>query len=169
MIAWWRAFLLVIIVNYNVHVFACDVVDETGNHVRIEKRAMRIISLAPDITEILFAIGAGHEVVGVVSGSDYPESARHLPIIGSYLGLDLERILALKPDLVISWNQNFTRELAILSQQGIPVYRTNPRYLEDIPRSMQKLGLLTGHRLPAAKSAAAYLNSLSLLAGRYAK
>src|SRR3990167_1961031 len=169
MIAWWRAFLLVIIVNYNVHVFACDVVDETGNHVRIEKRAMRIISLAPDITEILFAIGAGQAIVGVVSGSDYPEKARDLPVVGSYQGLDLERILALKPDLIITWNQNFLRQLAVLAQQGVPVYRTNPRRLEDIPRTMQKLGCLTGHRFEAERRARQFSRDLSKLAGEYRK
>lgn len=148
-------------------IFACDAVDDAGHSVHLQKKAIRIITLAPDITEIVFAIGAGQDVVGVVSGSDYPAKARQLPIVGSYQGLDLERILALKPDLIITWKQNFSRQLAILEKQGIPIYRTDPKQLEDIPRTMQRLGCLTGQTVRARESAKQFLHALSLLKKRY--
>ena len=82
---------------------ACTVRDDAGNLITIQP-ARRIISLAPDVTEILFAIGAGKHIIGVMSGSDYPENAQNLPRIGSFAGLDIEKIISLKPDLIITWD-----------------------------------------------------------------
>ncbi len=130
-------------------------------------QAIRIISLAPDITETLFAIGAGSQIVGVIKGSDYPAQAAGLPVVGSYSGLDLERILSLHPDLVMTWGNGFARQLAVLRRLHIRVYMTNPRQLEDIPAAMRTFGGLTGHVTQANQQAAAFEAELARLKAHY--
>ena len=97
--------------------------DDAGIAIALKRPAQRIISLAPDITEILFAIGAGNRIVGVINHSDYPTAARNIPTIGSYSGIDLERIASLRPDLIIRWSHTFSRELMTLQKIGIPIYK----------------------------------------------
>lgn len=109
----------------------------------------RIISLAPDLTENLFAIGAGSRLVGVIGGSDYPKAARKLPQVGAYNRLDLEAILALHPDLILAWKHTFSRQLDILRRLGIPIYVVNPLKLTDMGNMFLKLGELTGQRRAA--------------------
>lgn len=129
--------------------------------------ANRIISLAPDITETLFAIGAGNQVVGVIKGSDYPADALQLPVVGSYSGLDLERIISLHPDLVIVWGDSFARQVAVLRRMHIPVYQTHPHRLEDVPAAMRQFGELTGHILQANQQAGKFEKQLAELKARY--
>lgn len=146
---------------------ACEVTDDSGQLIRLQTHAQRIISLAPDITENLFAIGAGDQLVGVISGSDYPTPAKNILPVGSYLGLDIEKILALKPHLIVSWGTNFSKQLQLLKNWGIPIYITNPRRLEDIPRTLINLGCLSGHELKASAVAESYLQRLKDLSARY--
>jgi iron complex transport system substrate-binding protein len=131
----------------------CTVIDDAGNTIELAQPAHRIISLAPDITETLFAIGASHGVVGVVSGSDYPADAKRLLRVGSYRGIDVEKILTLKPDLIITWGSNFTPALSLFKRRHIPVYISNPRLLEDVPRTIRRLGCLTATQ-PKAEAVA---------------
>jgi iron complex transport system substrate-binding protein len=113
--------------------------------VRLAQPARRIVSLAPHITELLFAVGAGGRVVGVDAWSDYPAPARALARVGDLYALDLERIVALKPDLVVVWrNGNSQRQLDVLRALGLPIYYDEPRRLADIPRSLERLGRLAG-------------------------
>lgn len=147
----------------------CRVTDAAGQTFSLSQPAQRIISLSPDITETLFAIGASQQVVGVIHGSDYPAAARMLPQVGSYTGLDLERILSLHPDLVIVWGQGFSRQLAVLRQMRIPVYVTQPKQLEDVPLTMRKLGCLTGHSRQAEAQARQFEWQLQVLQANYHK
>jgi len=146
---------------------ACEVTDDMGNKVRLNQPAQRIISLAPDITEILFAVGAGQQVVGVISGSDYPEAARHLPEVGSYSGIDLERIISLHPDLIVTWSNTFARQLMALKKMHLPVYTTEPRHLEDVPHTMINLGCLTDRTTSANKAVKQYNARLKAIRERY--
>ena len=82
---------------------AVTLVDATGAPVTLASPARRIISLAPHITELLYAAGAGGRLVAATDYSDYPAAARDLPRIGSYANIDLEAVLALRPDLVVAW------------------------------------------------------------------
>lgn len=134
---------------------------------KINKPAQRIISLAPDITETLFAIGAGNQIVGEIQGSDFPEAAKKIPLVGSYSGIDNEKLLSLHPDLIVVWGQSFSRQLQILKKSGIPVYQTNPQDLADIPREIQDLGCLTGHEKSAEKQAKLFITRLDKLAQKY--
>src|SRR6185295_10395683 len=96
----------------------------------LARPAQRIVSLAPHVTEQLFAAGAGAKLVAVSEYSDYPEEARRLPQVASSAGLDLERMLALKPDLVVAWRLEATAAaLARLEALGLTVFYDEPRRL----------------------------------------
>jgi iron complex transport system substrate-binding protein len=103
-------------------VAAISVTDDTGAAVTLQRPAQRIVSLAPHATELLFAAGGGARVVGTVTYSDYPPAARDIPRVGDNRSLDLERIAALKPDLVVVWRHgNAQKQLDRLRALGIPL------------------------------------------------
>ena len=77
--------------------------DDAGSDVVLAQPARRIVTLAPHATELVFAAGAGGRVVGAVRGSDHPREAREVPVVGDVQALDLERIVAMQPDLVVTW------------------------------------------------------------------
>lgn len=132
------------------------ITDDTGRSVVLARPAQRIVSLAPHLTELLFAAGAGKQVVGVVSYSDFPEAAKALPKVGGYTSVDLEAVAALKPDLVIAWKSgNRNAHLDRLTALGIPVYVNEPRHLDDVAHSLRALGQLAG-TAPAAEEAASH-------------
>ena len=115
--------------------------DQTGRMVRIETSPRRVISLAPSITEIVYDLGKGSLLKGATQYSNIPEAATKLPRVGSYVRLDLEKIVSLKPDLCIAikdGNPKHTVEKII--QLGIPVYVINPRSLEGIMSAIRGIG-----------------------------
>ncbi|MFN0085664.1 MAG: ABC transporter substrate-binding protein [Blastocatellia bacterium] len=124
---------------------ARSLTDGMGRSVRITAHPARIVSLAPNITEILFAIGLEDRVAAVTTYCDFPESAGTKPKVGDTLRPDLERIIALKPDLVLittsSQLENLTRRL---DQLAIPVYVTNPRDTREIVASIRAIGEAAG-------------------------
>lgn len=141
----FRSILSALLAIYSLTLHAVEVVDDNGNTVKLIAPAERIISLAPHVTEQLFAIGAGGKIVGAVDYSDYPEQAKLIPRVGGYSRLDLERILALKPDLIVGWSSgNNAQQLERLEEMGMRVYRSEPRRLDDIAAGMRKLGELAG-------------------------
>lgn len=146
---------------------ACVVKDDANQVIQLAHPAKRIVSLAPAVTETLFAMGAGQHVVGVISGSDYPAAARHLPRVGSYSGIDLERLSSLQPDLIIVWGQAFSRPLARLKKKGVAVYISEPKRLEDIPNTIKRLGCLTGEDKKAEQVATQYTRHMQALKARY--
>ena len=128
--------------------------DDRGRQVTLVQPAQRIVSLAPHITETVFAAGAGGQLVGAVEYSDYPVQAQSISRVGSYPAPDLERILALQPDLVIAWySGNPPRLIEKLIQSGITVYYTEPREVIDIATAIRHIGLLTGHATQAEQVA----------------
>lgn len=143
--------------------------DDAGRNVTLKQAARRIVSLAPHLTELLFAAGAGGHVVGTVEYSDYPRAAQAIARIGDSAQLDLERIVALKPDLVVVWlNGNAQRQLEKLLRLGIPVFYNEPRRLPDIARAIEQLGRLAGTEVVALPAARAFLAREAELRGRYA-
>lgn len=120
--------------------------DDLGRTVWLTRHPQRLISLAPSVTEMLFALGVGDRVVGVTSYCDYPPEARSRTTIGDTLHPSLERILALRADLVIasraSQLESFARRLG---EFGVPLYVVETRALSDVPRSLRRLGLVLGH------------------------
>lgn len=145
----------------------CMVQDDAGQKLILNTPATRIISLAPDITENLFAIGAGENIVGVIAGSDFPAKAQFKALVGSYSGLDLEKMISLKPDLVVTWSNSFPRQISILRNLHIPIYVVAPVQLEDVPRTLNNLGCLTNHRQKASAIANRFSQQLLQLKSRY--
>lgn len=143
------------------------VTDDAGRTLSLERPAQRIISLAPHVTELLFAAGAGPSVVGVSAHSDYPADARQRPQVGDSRKLDLERILRLKPDLVIAWKSgNHPRQIAQLRAHGVPVFESEPRNFQMIETSLRQFGQLAGTR-EGERAAERFAQSLAQLRQRY--
>src|SRR6185436_12575074 len=119
----------------------------------------RIVSLAPHVTELLFAAGAGARVIAASEYSDYPEAAKGLPRVASSSTVDLERVLALRADLAVAWKLSATAQsLERLQAIGVPVFYSEPHRLADIPDQLEALGVLAG-TAPAARPAAAALRA----------
>lgn len=145
-----------------------SVVDDTGKTVTLAHPAKCIISLAPHVTELLFAAGAGKQVVGVVSFSDFPAAAKTLPLVGAYNAFDLEAILALKPDLVIAWKSaNPAASLEKLRAMSIPVFVSEPLQLEDVASNLERFGVLAGTSTVANVASAQYRKRLNELRSKY--
>lgn len=131
------------------------VTDDTGATVRLPAPARHIVTLAPHATELVFAAGAGAALVATVEHSDEPEAARHVARLGGLAGIDRERLLVARPDLVVAWaSGNPPGLLAWLERRGIPVYRSEPARLADINRSVAALATLAGLPPPAPPGAA---------------
>lgn len=130
-------------------------------------RPERIVSLSPHITEMLFAIGAGEQVVATDEASDYPARVASLPKVANYRSLNLERILALQPDLVVAWRSAQSLQVAPLEQLGIRVVYSEPRRLHDLADELEYLGRLTGQEHQASQVAAHYRRELDQLARQY--
>jgi iron complex transport system substrate-binding protein len=146
-----------------------EVRDDYGHAVRLPAPAQRIVSLSPHLTELLYAAGAGAALVGAVEYSDFPEAARGLPRVGSDAAIDLEAVLALRPDLVVAWPNAATRRaIERLAGIGLPVFRSEPRELEHIAQTLERLGLLAGTREQGAAAAAAFRAGVARLERRYA-
>jgi iron complex transport system substrate-binding protein len=143
--------------------------DDYGKDVRLPQPAARIVSLAPHLTELLYDAGAGDRVVGAVDFSDYPPEARSLPRVGSDARIDLEAVLALRPDLVVAWpNAGSLRAVDRLSELGVPVFRSEPRELDDIARTLERLGRLAGNAAQADAAAGAFRQRATALRTKYA-
>jgi iron complex transport system substrate-binding protein len=122
---------------------ARTVTDELGRTVQVPAQPQRIVSLAPSVTEVLFALGVGDRVAGVTSYCDYPPEARQKPPVGDTLKPSLEKIVALKADLVIiSTASQVEASFRKLEELGIPVYVTNPRSVDGVVESIDKIGEL---------------------------
>jgi iron complex transport system substrate-binding protein len=142
--------------------------DDAGQTWQPRAPARRIISLAPDFTEILFAIGAGEYVVGAVDYSDFPDAARQIPRIGSSARFDFERIVSLRPDLIVAWRGgNPASQIEGLRALDLPVFELQTRRLGDVPRVMQTLGQLTGEAERADQVAATFEQGMRQLQQRY--
>ncbi len=130
---------------------AAEFIDEVGNRVDIPPHPQRVISLVPSLTEVLFSLGLDKQVVGVTDFSTYPPAARTKPRIGSFFNLNLEKIISLHPDLVVASMEGKQEKIILsLKKFHIPIYRVNPRSLNDIYRSISNLGEITG-TLPQAQ------------------
>ena len=125
-----------------------DVTDDAGRRVRVPLRPERIVTLAPNLTEIVYAVGAGDRLVGNTTYCDYPPEAIRVAKVGDTLNPSIERIIALRPQLILvstaSQLETFTRQL---DEQQIAVYVTDPHELEGVLRSIATVGDLLGQRV----------------------
>ncbi|WP_178860738.1 cobalamin-binding protein [Thiomicrorhabdus cannonii] len=128
----------------------------------------RIVSLAPHLTEMLYSAGAGDKLVGVVNYSDYPQAALKLPQVGSYNAINLEAIIALQPDLILTWRSgNRVQDKERLQSLGLTVFESEVENLEDISDLIAKLGELAGTQEIAQPKAAALRAELQSLREHY--
>ena len=145
------------------------VTDDAGTSLSLDKPSTRIVSLAPHVTELLFAIGAGGLIVGADEFSDFPVAAKKLPRIGRAGALDLERIVALKPDLVIGWGSgSSSAQVAQLRKLGLNIFISEPRQLNDVSTSLRRFGQLTGKLENAKISADSFDHGIANLRARHA-
>ena len=142
--------------------------DDAGQDLSLRRPAQRIVTLSPHATELLFAAGAGAKIIATVEFSDYPPEAKRLPRVGGYETLDVERIIALKPDLVVAWGSG--NPPAIIDQLralGVPLFASEPRSLDDVATSLQTMGRLAGVEASANRAAAAFRQRAAEIRARY--
>ncbi len=124
--------------------------DQLGREMTVPDAPQRIVALAPSITEIVFALDQGKRLVGATRFSNYPAQAQDLAKVGTYVHLDLEKIVSLKPDLCIAIKDGNPRQVATrLESLGIPVYAVDPRGLETVMGTLLELGELLNARTKA--------------------
>lgn len=146
------------------------VTDAGGTVVTLVAPARRIISLAPHITELVYAAGAGDRLVGNVEFGQYPPQAKSIPKVGGYERFDLEAILALKPDLVLGWESgNPQAMIARMRALGLTVHLSQPDRIEDVAGELERIGNLAGSEVVAAAAATAFRERHALLARRYSQ
>lgn len=164
MIGFLRRWLIVLLCHSAVAQAAPSVVDDAGRTVALPAAAQRIVSLAPHATELLFAVGAGAQIVGADEYSDYPQAAKAIPRIGRAGALDVERIIALKPDLIVAWGSGNTGgQVAQLQRFKLPVFSSEPRSPADVASTLRRLGVLSGHQASAEKAATDFEAGLTAL------
>jgi iron complex transport system substrate-binding protein len=143
---------------------AIEVVDDNGDLLRLQQPASRIISLSPNITEVLFHIGAGSRIVGADEYSNYPPQALEIPRVNNYTAANYELILSLKADLVIAWQSgNGEKIISRIRELGIPVFVVETRQLDDISSLFKRLGQLSGQLAQAQQQATEFTRGLERL------
>jgi len=142
--------------------------DEAGRHVQVPAGVKRIVSLAPNLTEIVFALGEGDRLAGDTDFCDYPAEASKKPHVGGPVNPNLEQVVALKPDLVLATAINRRETVDALARIGVPVYATDPHSVEDMIASIEHIGKVLEAEKTAAPLAASLRERLSNLDRRIA-
>ncbi len=143
---------------------AAEVRDDRGRRFETEPPARRVVALAPHLAELMHDVGAGEALVGAVRGADYPAPVALLPSVGDAAGIDVERLLALRPDLVLAWGSgNRAADIATVQALGLRVFVNEPRTLQDVARALRTLGAITGHGADGERAARRYESALSAL------
>jgi iron complex transport system substrate-binding protein len=147
---------------------AVTVKDDVGYTVNLPSHPQRIVSLAPGATEMLFAAGAGQQVIATVQYSDEPAAARQIPRIGDVVAIDLEKLVALRPQVAVVWpGGGNPAQIEEIGRIGVPLYRQQVNSLADLPASLRRLGSLAGTSAEAERAAIAIEARLSGLAHKY--
>lgn len=143
--------------------------DDTGRSITLAQPPQRIVSLAPHITELIYAVGASAQLVGADSASDYPAAAKNLPRIGDYSRVNFERIAAFNPDLIVGWRSgNRAADIHRLRQMGIPILLTDAHSLTDVAQLLRLMGRATGHAKEGERAAQGFEIRLIKLRVRFA-
>lgn len=137
--------------------YPMEIEDEFGNKETIEEEPMKIVSLAPSNTEILFSLGLGDKVAGVTSYCDYPEEAATKEIIGGYSQFNLEKIIELEPDLVLAYGPGDEGEKKALRDAGIKVLGFGGETIDEVINDMKIIGKITGNNKEAEEVTAAMI------------
>jgi iron complex transport system substrate-binding protein len=144
------------------------IVDDTGKTVAVRSVPTRIVSLAPGATEMLFAAGAGKHVIATVDFSDEPAAAKQVPRIGDVVAIDMEKLVALRPEVAVVWpGGGNPAQIEQIGRLHIPMYRQQVNTLADIAGSLRRLGALAGTRDAAEEAARSIETRLATLARTY--
>ncbi len=142
--------------------------DDRGRELTLPFPARTVVTLAPSIAELVHAAGAGARLVGVARYSDYPPEVKKVAQIGDSSRVDLERVLSLKPDLIVGWKTgNQAADIERLEQLGFRVFVIEPDTLAAIPRLLRMLGRLAGTETAASRAAQAFEDGVHALRARY--
>jgi iron complex transport system substrate-binding protein len=161
------AALVAALIDFPV-VSATPPIDDRGVAIELRSRPARIIALSPHLAELAYAAGAGSQLAAVVRYSDYPDAARALPQVGDGSRIDIERVIAIKPDLILGWRSgNPPADLQRLEDLGFTVFITEPTRLADIARLTRTIGALAGTQAAADAAADAFERELESLRARY--
>ncbi len=145
-----------------------QVTDAQGNQVVLTQPAKRIVALIPHATDMLVSVGAAEQLVGVAAQPDMPEQLKDVTVVGRYHNINLEMVLAQKPDLVIAWvDGSPPADIQKLKVAKIPVYVSNPMQLEDVAKEVMDMGTLTGNAKIAQKNAQQFLDDLVQIKAQY--
>lgn len=151
-----------------VSTFSLEVTDQAGRVVRIEKMPEKIISLAPSNTEIVFALGLADRLVGVTEFGDYPEAAKDKPKIGGFNTIDIEKVVAIEPDLILATNIHQKEVIPALERLGLTVLTLDPKTLDEVLESITLLGRATGKQEAAAQLVAEMSNRIKAVTDKTA-
>jgi iron complex transport system substrate-binding protein len=164
-----RLALFALLLTGTASATAIHVVDDAGRDVTLARPAHRIVSLAPNITDTLYAAGAGSFVVGTSRFTEHPDAARKIPVVGDATMLDLERIVGLHPDLIMVWKSGTpAAQVEKLARLGIPIYYSETTRLADIPAATQRFGQLAGTEAAASANAQTFTQALDGLRAAFA-
>lgn len=166
-----RTLLCIFLAIYSSFIYAeTSVIDDISHKITLKTPAKRIISLSPGLTELIFSAGGGEYIKGVVSYSNFPAAAKNIPQIGSYNSIDIEKIVALNPDLIVAWKSgNPPLQISKLKKLGLNVYTSETRNFNDIPSTILRLGVLMNTDSTAKRSATDFNERLNELTKRYPK
>lgn len=127
---------------------------------------LRVVSLSPHLTEIVYFLKAGHQVVAIDQSSDYPEAVKRLPKVGDSLRLDLEKLMALRPDLVLAWASGTSQtQINQLQKMGIPVFVSEPLGVGAVASTMSRISVLLGQESENREAIQAWLLAFESLRG----
>lgn len=140
------------------------VIDDLDHQLKLKAPARRVISLSPHLTENVFTIGGGDFLVGVSAFSDFPKQAQLIENVGDFQALNIEKIISLKPDLILIWadGSNYSG-LSVFEELGIPIYWSQPKNLDSIAHELKNLGVLFGLSAMANREAESFLQQLNQL------
>ncbi|NWN91972.1 cobalamin-binding protein [Marinobacter adhaerens] len=142
--------------------------DDLEKEVCLTETAKRIVALSPGASELLFSAGAGDSVVAVVAHSDYPPAAKKLPSVGNHTRIDLEALLAFKPDLVITWaTGNPKRQIELLQELGLPLFAIEPRTFDGVSSAIERLSILAGTETEGFAKAKHFRSGIAELSEQY--
>ena len=143
-------------------------VDDAGHELCLTTPARRIATLSPGATELTFAAGAGEQVIAGVNYSDYPPAALKLPLVGNHTRIDVEALLALKPDLIITWvTGNPAPQLELLQELGLPMFAIEPRTFEGVSSAIERLSILAGTETAGFAEAERFRTGIAAIAEQY--
>lgn len=141
-----------------------SVTDDSGATVTLPAPARRVISLAPHLTELMYTLDAGSRLIATVESADYPDAALELPRIGDSAAIDMERVLAMQPDLVLAWQSgNGNGAVERVRTLGLPLFVSEPGSLAQIAATLRALGTLTGQTRHGNAAAAEFSDRIATL------